>query len=103
MVGLLGCERTLLDHVELLIHQYFQVLLLRAALNPFSSQPASVLGIAPIHVQDLALGPVKLHEVCTGPCLMPVKVPLDGIPSLQHVDRPTQLGVITQLLQGYSR
>ena len=29
-------------------------------------------------MQDLALGLVELHEVCTGPLLKPVKVPLDG-------------------------
>jgi len=34
-VGLLGCERTLMAHVQLFIHQYPQVLLDRAALNPF--------------------------------------------------------------------
>jgi len=31
-VGLLGCRCTLLRHVELLVNQYSQVLLLRAAL-----------------------------------------------------------------------
>jgi len=35
MVGLLGCKRTLLDHINLFIHHYPQVLLLRAALNSF--------------------------------------------------------------------
>jgi len=54
-VGLLGCERTLLGHVELLVNQYPQVLLLRSGLNPFSAQPVFVLGVAPTHVQDLAL------------------------------------------------
>ena len=29
--------------------------------------------------------PVELHEVCTGPLLMPVKLPLDGIPSLKCI------------------
>jgi len=42
MVGLLGCECTLPGHVELLINQHPQVLLLRAALNPFSTQPVFV-------------------------------------------------------------
>jgi len=37
-VGCLGCERTLLAHVQLFNHQYPQVLLGRAALNPFISQ-----------------------------------------------------------------
>jgi len=46
MVGLLDCKRTLTAHVELLIHQYPQVLLLRAGLKPLSTQPALVLGIA---------------------------------------------------------
>ncbi|KAK4830184.1 hypothetical protein QYF61_008975 [Mycteria americana] len=70
-----------------------------AALNPFSAQPVLVLGIAPTQVQDLALGLVELHEVCTGPPLKPVKVPLDGIPSLQRVDHTTQLGVVGKLAE----
>ena len=43
---------------------------------------------------------VELHEVCTGPTLKPVKVPLDGIPSLQNVDGTTQLGVVRRLAEG---
>ncbi|KAK4821803.1 hypothetical protein QYF61_003832 [Mycteria americana] len=50
-------------------------------------------------MQDLALGLVDLHEVCTGPPLQPVRVPLDGIPSLQRVDRTTQLGVVGKLAE----
>ena len=42
--------------------------------------------VALTHVQDLALALVEYHEVHTGPALKSVKVPLDGIPSLQHVD-----------------
>ncbi|KAK4818497.1 hypothetical protein QYF61_014227 [Mycteria americana] len=100
MVGFLGCKWTLPGHVELLINQHPQVLLLRAALNPFSAQPVFVLGIAATHVQDLALGLVELHEVHMGPPLKPVKVPLDGIPSLQAVYCTTQLGVISKLAEG---
>ncbi|KAK4822675.1 hypothetical protein QYF61_019042 [Mycteria americana] len=99
-VGLLGCKHTLPGHVELLINQHPWVLLLRAALNPFSAQPVFVLWIAPTHVQDLALGFVELHELHTGPPLKPVKVPLDGIPSVQHVDRTTQVGVIGKPAEG---
>ena len=55
-----------------------------------------MLGIALIQVQDLALGLVEPHEVCIGPPLKPVQVPLDGIPSLQCVNRTTQLGVISK-------
>ncbi|KAK4824261.1 hypothetical protein QYF61_012527 [Mycteria americana] len=100
MVGFRGCKCTFLGHVELLINQHSQVFLLRAALNPFSAQPVFVLEIAPTRVQDLALGLVELHEVCMGPLLKPVKVPLDGTPSLQHVDCTTQLGVISKLAEG---
>ena len=80
--------------MQFFIHQYPQVLLRRAALNPLIAQPVFVLGIALIHVQDLALGLVELHEVRMGPPLKPVKVPLDGIPSLQRVDCTTQPAVI---------
>ncbi|KAK4821259.1 hypothetical protein QYF61_017137 [Mycteria americana] len=100
MVGFLGCKQALPGHVELLINQHPQVLLLRAALSPFSVQPVFVLGIAPTHVQDLALGLVELHEVHMGPPLKPVKVPLDGIPSLQRVICTTQLGIIGKLAEG---
>ena len=54
------------------------ILLLRAALKPFSTQPVSVLEVAPNQMQDLALGLVELHEVGMGPCLEPVQVPLDS-------------------------
>ncbi|CAM9935932.1 unnamed protein product, partial [Bubo scandiacus] len=67
-----------------LIHQHFFHPLIptspspRAALNPLITQPVFVLGIALTHVQDLAVGLLELHEVCTGPPLKPVQVPLDG-------------------------
>jgi len=51
MVGLLGCEHTLVGHPELLVYQQPQVLLLRA-VNSFSAQ--TVLRVAPTRVQDLA-------------------------------------------------
>ncbi|NXJ29389.1 F120B protein, partial [Dicrurus megarhynchus] len=76
-VGFLGCERTLPAQVKLLIQPYPKALL-RAALNPFSIQPVFVLGIAPALVRDLVLGPVEIDEVCTGPPLKPVQIPLDG-------------------------
>ena len=74
----LGCECTLLAHIQFSIHQYPQVLLLRAALNSLIVQTVFVLGIDPTHVQDLALGLVELREVCTGSPLQPAKVPPDG-------------------------
>ncbi|KAK4830062.1 hypothetical protein QYF61_008400 [Mycteria americana] len=99
-VGFLGCKCTLLAHVQLFIHQYPQVLLLRAALNPLITQPVLRLGVALTHVQDLALGLVDPHEVHMGPLLQLVQVPLDGIPSLRHANCATQLGVICKLAEG---
>jgi len=81
IVGLLVCECTVLSHVELLFNQHPQALLGRAALNPFSAQSVFVIVISPTQDQDLALGPVELHEVRTGLPLKPVQVPLDGISS----------------------
>ncbi|KAK4810846.1 hypothetical protein QYF61_008818 [Mycteria americana] len=99
-VGFLGCERTLPAHVQLFIHQYPQVLLLRAALNPFIPQPVLVPGVALTQVQDLALGKVEPHEVHMGPLLELVQVPLNGIPSFWRVNSTTQLGVICKLAEG---
>ena len=70
-----------------------------AALNPSSAQPVLVFGIAPTHGQDLGLGFAEAHEVCTGPLLKPVQVPLDGVPSLQPVDHTTSLGVVSKLAE----
>ena len=79
-VGLLGCECTLSAHVQLFIHQYPQVRLPRASLNPFIPQLVLTVGVALTQVQDLALGLVEPHEVHKGPLLKLVQVPLDGIP-----------------------
>ncbi|GAB0209612.1 hypothetical protein GRJ2_003426900 [Grus japonensis] len=50
--------------------------------------------------KDLALGLVELHKVRTGRLLKPIKVPLDGIPSLKRINRTTQLGVICKFAEG---
>jgi len=60
MVGLLGCQRTLVAHVQLFIHQYPQVLLGRAALNPSIPQPVLIPGVALTQVQDLHLALLNL-------------------------------------------
>ncbi|KAK4823355.1 hypothetical protein QYF61_001703 [Mycteria americana] len=93
-IGFQGCKHMLPAHVQFFIHQYPQVPLWRAALNPFIPQPVL------IPAQDLALGLVEPHEVHTGPVLKSVQVPLDGIPSLRCVNRTTQLGVICKLAEG---
>lgn len=59
-----------------------------------------MFGIAPSKVQDLVLGFVDIHEVCTGPPLMPVKGLLDGFPCFQQVDCTTQFGIIGILAEG---
>jgi len=65
--------------VQLFIHQYPQVLLRRADLNPFIPQPVLIAGVAPTQMQDLGPGLVEPHEVHSGPHLQLVQVPLDGI------------------------
>ncbi|KAK4826741.1 hypothetical protein QYF61_010994 [Mycteria americana] len=66
------------------------------ALKPFILQSV----IAPTQVQDLALGLVEFQEVHMGPLLKSVTVPLYGIPSLQHINCTTQLGVICKFAKG---
>jgi len=61
-VGLLSCKSTLPGHDEFLMNQHPQLLFLRAALNSFSAQSVYVLRSALSHVQNLALGLVKLSE-----------------------------------------
>ena len=87
----------LLAHVEFLINQHPQVFLFRATLNTLINQTVFVLGITQTQVQDLAPGLTELYEVNTGPPLEPLKVPLDGIPSLKHINCTIQLGVICKL------
>ncbi|RMC07194.1 hypothetical protein DUI87_16650 [Hirundo rustica rustica] len=99
MLGFLAWECTLPCHVQPLIHQHSEVLLSRAAPNPSSAQPVSVLGITLTQVQDLALGLVELREICSGSPPKPAQVPLDGIPPLQRANH-TQLGVICKLAEG---
>ncbi|NXW81134.1 F120B protein, partial [Hirundo rustica] len=61
--------------VKLHIQQHPKALL-SAALKPFSSLPVFVVGVEVAQVQDLVLGPVDIAEVCTGPPLKPVQIPL---------------------------
>jgi len=99
-VGRLGCECTLVAHVKFFIYQYPQILLLRAALNPFISHPVLIVETAPTQMRDLALGLVEPHEVHMGPLLKLVQVPLDGILSFWCVSCTTQLGVTCKLAEG---
>jgi len=76
-VGFLGCKRTLPAHVEFLIHQYPQVFLFRAALEPLSTQPVLVFGIALTHVQDIAWKTFSSFKLS-------IFTILDGITSVMH-------------------
>lgn len=51
-------------------------------------------------MQGIALDLDELHYVCMGPPLKPVQDSFDGIPSLQHVDRTMQLGVVFKFAEG---
>lgn len=100
MGGFLGCTRTLLGHVHLVVHHHPQVILLRAALNHFVLQLVLTLEIFPTQVQDLEYGLVKCDELHRDPLLELLRVVLDSIPSLSHVNHTTQLGVICKFAEG---
>lgn len=54
--------------------------------------------LVPTQVLDLVPDLVELNEVCLGPPLKPVKVPLDSIPSLQWKELcTTELGVLLRV------
>lgn len=61
-----------------------------------SPQPQSVLlvGIAPALMQDPPVGLVEVHQVPIGLLLQAVRIPGDGIPSLQGISCAPQLGAI---------
>jgi len=99
-VGLLDGKCTLLAHVKFFIHQYPQVLLGRAALNPFIAEPVLISGVVPTQMQDLALGLVELHEVLTAQQVHLFQVPLNDIPSFWQVSSTAYLGVICKLSEG---
>lgn len=95
----LGCKNTLLLHRQ--SHQSTPPSPPPQGCSQSSLYPDFICAWNfPDHVQGLALGLVKLNKVCTGLTLKPVKVLLDGIPFLQHVDHTTSLGVAGGLAEG---
>ncbi|RMC06606.1 hypothetical protein DUI87_16043 [Hirundo rustica rustica] len=99
--GFLGSRWAWLGHVQALIHQHPQVLLLGATLHLFiPTQPVLILGDALTQVWHLVLGLVKSHEIPMGPLLKPVQIPLDGILSFRYVNSTTQLCVIDKVAEG---
>jgi len=67
-----GCEGTLLPHVQLANRQYYKVLSGRAVLHPYIPQLVLMAGIAMTQVQDLASAFVEPHKVLLGPLCEPV-------------------------------
>ena len=53
-----------------------------------------ISGAALTYIQDFALGLVEPHDVDVNPLVELVQVPLNGILSLRHMNRTTQLGEI---------
>lgn len=47
-----GCEDALLGFVELFLNQHAQFILVRAAINPFTTQPAFVFGVVLTQAQN---------------------------------------------------
>lgn len=90
--GLVGCERTWLGNVQHIIHQHPQVLLPRAAINPFSVKLLFLLRIA-LKALHLALLSFRFAQ-----CLLS-NLPLDDTPSLQPVNCTVQLSVVDKLAE----
>ncbi|KAK4821882.1 hypothetical protein QYF61_004398 [Mycteria americana] len=99
-IGFLGHLGTLPAHIQLAVDQHPQVLLCLAAFQPLFPKPVALHGVAVAQVQDLALGLVKPHTIDLGPSIQPVQVPLQSLPTLQHLDIPAQFGVICKLTEG---
>ena len=68
----MGCEGTLLAHVQLPIHQYPQVLFGKVVLYPYIPQLVLLVRVAMNQVQALVLEFVELHEVLLDPLLQSV-------------------------------
>jgi len=52
---------------------------------------------------DQSAGPgtlVQPHTAAPSPLIQPVQIPLEGLPTLEQIDTPTQLGVIHKLTEG---
>jgi len=93
-VGLLGCKRTLLALLQDFVHQNLQVLLHRAALSEFFSQPIFISGIVPTQVEHLAFGLVEHHHFSS------LFRSHKSLPST-GVNCTTQPGVISKLLRAH--
>ena len=69
MVSFLGCEGTILSHIQLDVHQYSHVLFSRALLYPYIPQPTLIVGVATTQIQELALVFVETSKILPSPLL----------------------------------
>ncbi|KAK4832565.1 hypothetical protein QYF61_024065 [Mycteria americana] len=98
--GLLGHLGTLLAHIQAVVNQHPQVLFCQAAFQPLFPKPVALHGVAVAQVQDPALGLVKPHTIDLSPSIQPVQIPLQSLPTLNHINTPAQLGVLCKLTEG---
>lgn len=89
----------MLAHVQPGVHQDFQVLFCRAALQLGSSQPVLV-SVLPPQVQDFAFCFAEHCEILVSLFLQPVKVPLDGNVTFWCISHSSQFSVIHKLAEG---
>ncbi|KAK4806807.1 hypothetical protein QYF61_005603 [Mycteria americana] len=93
----LGCQGTLLTHIEPAVNQHPQIPFCRAALQPLLSQFILVPGITPCQVQNPAFGLVKFHAIDDCPMLQSIQIPLQGLLSLERVNSTSQFSIISKL------
>ncbi|KAK4824802.1 LOW QUALITY PROTEIN: hypothetical protein QYF61_019470 [Mycteria americana] len=97
-IGFLGRLGTLLAHIQPAVNQHSQVLF--CSFPAALPQACSVAWVVVTQVQDLGLSLVEPHTIGPSPLIQPVQVPLQSLPTLKHINTPTQLGVICKLTEG---
>lgn len=78
-----------MSHIQLFSHQYPP-----SPSSPFPTQFVEVLLEIALPGAGPCAGLVEFHEVCMAPLPKLISIPVDGIPSLQHVVPTTWLAVI---------
>ncbi|KAK4824371.1 hypothetical protein QYF61_014031 [Mycteria americana] len=96
-IGFLGHLGTLLAHIQPAVNQHPQVLLCQAAFQPLFPKPVALHGVFVTQVQDPAHSVVKPHTVDLSPLIQPVQIPLQNLHTLEHINTPTQFGVMCKL------
>lgn len=71
-----------------------------AGLCSIFTSPSLWIDSGDCHNPGARLGFIDPHEVLLGSLLKPVKISLDRISSLGHVNHTTQLGAICKLAEG---